>query len=79
MSGIKITNEEEGLKALKILHNFGPKTVILSSFDCGDKLETLASTMKGIYVDAIKSLNLHSLLFVPDASLISLNHILRYC
>ncbi|XP_071818810.1 pyridoxal kinase-like [Apostichopus japonicus] len=46
MSGIKITNEEEGLKALKILHNFGPKTVILSSFDCGDKLETLASTMK---------------------------------
>lgn len=53
MSGIKITNEEEGLKALKILHNFGPKTVIISSFDCGDKLETLASTMKGIYVDAI--------------------------
>ncbi|PIK35560.1 putative pyridoxal kinase-like [Apostichopus japonicus] len=46
MSGIKITNEEEGLKALKILHNFGPKTVIISSFDCGDKLETLASTMK---------------------------------
>lgn len=47
MSGVKITNETEGLKALKILHDLGPKTVIISSFDKGDKLQTLASSIKG--------------------------------
>ncbi|KAJ8027432.1 Pyridoxal kinase [Holothuria leucospilota] len=46
MSGIKITNIEEGLQAMQILHEKGPSTVILSSFESDDKLITLATSIK---------------------------------
>ncbi|XP_071954997.1 pyridoxal kinase-like [Antedon mediterranea] len=35
LSGIKITNEEEALKAMQILHDKGVKTVVLSSIETG--------------------------------------------
>eukprot|EP00057_Strongylocentrotus_purpuratus_P034063 XP_793776.4 PREDICTED: pyridoxal kinase [Strongylocentrotus purpuratus] len=49
LSGVTITNQESALKALSILHDKGVGTVILSSYEAGNKetLVTLASTLKG--------------------------------
>lgn len=56
MSGVKITNIEEGLQAMQILHEKGPSTVILSSFESEDKLITLATSVKGKYAETLMCL-----------------------
>ena len=56
MSGVKITNIEEGLQAMQILHEKGPSTVILSSFELDDKLITLATSVKGKFTNTVTSL-----------------------
>ena len=46
---MKITNESEAFKAMQVLHDKGPATVILSSTNLGEKgvLVGLASSVKG--------------------------------
>lgn len=47
LSGMKITNEKEAFKAMKILHERGTKTVVITSSELGDDdtLIALGSTM----------------------------------
>lgn len=49
LSGVKITNESEAFKAMKILHERGTKTVVITSSELGDNktLIALGSSVNG--------------------------------
>ena len=49
LTGMKIKNESDAFNAMQVLHDRGPKTVVLSSSDLGKDgvLVGLASTIKG--------------------------------
>ncbi|XP_020623334.1 pyridoxal kinase-like isoform X2 [Orbicella faveolata] len=50
LSGVKITNESEAFKAMKILHERGTKTVVITSSELGDSktLIALGSSLNGL-------------------------------